>query len=120
MTSIRKSDPGLFNMLYGSFGFPMGLTLCVVAGAELFTSNVAYMVLAFAEGRCSILQLLYVWVGSWVANLFGALFLMQLFFSGKSQQLQLLLPLLITALPVALHRPCLHCICLQANASARI
>ena len=71
-------------MLYGSFGFPMGLTLCVVAGAELFTSNIAYMVLAYAEGKCNIGQLLYVWIGSWLANLCGALFLMQLFFSGES------------------------------------
>lgn len=83
MTTIRKNDPGLFNMLYGSFGFPMGLTLCVIAGAELFTSNIAYMVLALAQGKATLRQLLYVWIGSYFANLCGALLLMQMFYAGE-------------------------------------
>lgn len=33
-------------------GFPMGLTLCVVAGADLFTSNCMYATIAVAEGAC--------------------------------------------------------------------
>ena len=32
-------------------GFPMGLTLCVVAGADLFTSNCMYATIAVAEGE---------------------------------------------------------------------
>ena len=48
---LRASQPGLFNFLFGIFGFPMGLTLCVVAGADLFTSNVMYATIAVCEGR---------------------------------------------------------------------
>lgn len=36
---------------FGSFGFPMGLTLCVVAGADLFTSNCMYVVIGVSEGE---------------------------------------------------------------------
>ncbi len=35
-------------------GFPMGLTLCVVAGADLFTSNCMYATIAVAEGETSV------------------------------------------------------------------
>jgi formate transporter len=83
MTSIRKSDPGLFNMLYGSFGFPFGLTMVVVAGADLFTSNCMYMVAAFAEGKCTLRQWMRVWVLSYLSNLCGALLLMQLMIAGE-------------------------------------
>ncbi len=41
----------MFNLLFGIFGFPMGLTLCVVAGADLFTSNCMYVVTAVSEGE---------------------------------------------------------------------
>lgn len=83
MTTIQKNDPGLFNMLYGAFGFPCGLTLCVIAGAELFTSNVMYMTAAFAERKSTFRRWLYVVVGSWIFNFFGALIVMGLFVSGE-------------------------------------
>jgi hypothetical protein len=47
---FRMEQPGAFNFLFGIFGFPMGLTLCVVAGADLFTSNCMYATIAVAEG----------------------------------------------------------------------
>ena len=48
LNSFRSAagDPSILLLPYvdalasaGIFGFPMGLTLCVVAGADLFTSN---------------------------------------------------------------------------------
>ena len=49
---------GVFNLLFGIFGFPMGLTLCVVAGADPFTSNCMYVVTAVSEGE----RLVMAWV----------------------------------------------------------
>lgn len=83
MTTIQKNDPGLFNMLFGSFGFPVGLTLCVLAGAELFTSNIMYVTAAFAEKKCTWLGWIYVVAGSWIFNFAGALILMELVYAGE-------------------------------------
>ena len=38
-------------MVIGSFGLPVGLILCMVCGAELFTGNVAMMTAAVIEVR---------------------------------------------------------------------
>lgn len=56
---LRLEQPGLFNFLFSIFGFPMGLTLCVVAGADLFTSNCMYTTIGLAEGG---------WPGKGAAN----------------------------------------------------
>lgn len=74
---IKQDDPGIFNLLYGAVGFPFGLTLVVVCGASLFTSNCAYMMAAFIEGKCTILGLLRIWILSYFGNLCGALLLAQ-------------------------------------------
>lgn len=31
---FRKSEPGMFNLLFGAYGFPVGLSLCVINGAR--------------------------------------------------------------------------------------
>ena len=79
---LRRSEPGLFALIFGSFGFPFGLTLCVVCGASLFTSNVGYMAAAYCEGRVSALSVLRVWVYSFGCNALGALALAQMYIWG--------------------------------------
>lgn len=79
---FRHAQPGAFNMLYGIFGFPMGLTLCVLSGASLFTSNVAYLLSAvLVLGQRQVhwyFDLVRVWLFSYALNLAGALLLGQM------------------------------------------
>ncbi|KAJ9524129.1 hypothetical protein QJQ45_022511, partial [Haematococcus lacustris] len=70
---IQASNPGLQSLIYGAFGFPLGLFMICVVGADLFTSNTAYMLTAVHEGRCSWWHLLKCWVLSWFANLAGSI-----------------------------------------------
>ena len=48
---FRRDQPGVFNLIFGIYGFPMGLTLCVVAGGDLFTSNCMYATVGWWEGE---------------------------------------------------------------------
>ncbi len=58
--------------LLGGLVFCLGLILVVVAGAELFTGN-NLIVMAWASGKVSILQLLRNWVIVYFGNLVGAM-----------------------------------------------
>lgn len=64
---------GLNKLIFGAV-FPVGLMLVVIAGSELFTGNCMYMPLGILQGEASIVGLLRNWIGSWVFNLVGALF----------------------------------------------
>ncbi|KAL4420050.1 hypothetical protein ABPG77_007489 [Micractinium sp. CCAP 211/92] len=80
---FRKQQPGAFNLLFGIYGFPMGLTLCVVAGADLYTSNCMYSAIAVYEGRYGLLGMLRCLCGSYLCNLVGALLLVGLMVGGE-------------------------------------
>jgi len=56
----------------GGLAFSLGLILVVVAGAELFTGN-NLLVMAWASGRISTLQLARNWLVIYLANFVGAL-----------------------------------------------
>jgi formate transporter len=64
---------GINKLVFGAV-FPVGLILVVIAGSELFTGNVMYMPFGILKGKASVLGLVRNWVGSWVFNLVGALF----------------------------------------------
>ena len=68
----RKVNPGMFNLLFGAYGLLMGLSLCVINGASLFTSNIAYMMCSLMQKKSNILQMLYILILSWFTNLAGA------------------------------------------------
>ena len=55
--------------------FGIALTLCVMAGAELFTGNVMVMIQGLIAGSVSALELFLVWVATLVGNLGGSLLL---------------------------------------------
>jgi len=67
------APPGIVKLLFGAV-FPVGLMLVVIAGSELFTGNCMYMPLGILDGKASWVGLIRNWVGSWVFNLVGSLF----------------------------------------------
>mmetsp|Transcript_19000 Transcript_19000/g.60325 ORF Transcript_19000/g.60325 Transcript_19000/m.60325 type:complete len:375 (+) Transcript_19000:87-1211(+) len=79
MTCVGGSSPGIFQenvgldmFLKGAVGLPAGLTLVVLTGAELFTSNVFTMLAGVMCGYCKPVALLSNWAISYVANLVGS------------------------------------------------
>lgn len=64
---------GLSKFVFGAV-FPVGLMLVVLAGSELFTGNVMYMVMGVLDGKASVGGLCKNWVISWIFNFVGALF----------------------------------------------
>lgn len=74
MFTLVASDTSLgvaASRLLGGLVFSLGLVLVVVAGAELFTGN-NLIVMAWAGGRVSTLELLRNWVVALAGNLVGA------------------------------------------------
>lgn len=59
--------------LIGGICFSLGLILCIICGADLFTSTVL-IVVAKACGHITWRQLLWNWVNVYIGNLIGALF----------------------------------------------
>ena len=57
---------------------PQGLTIIQVLGAELFTSNTAYMVIAAYEGKTDLSSVLRSWAINWTFNMVGAVGLVML------------------------------------------
>ena len=71
---IVRADASLgfaASQLVAGLAFSLGLLLVLVAGAELFTGN-NLLVMAWADGRISTLQVLRNWVVVGAANLAGA------------------------------------------------
>jgi len=56
--------------------FPIGLVMIVLTGADLFTSNIMFMITAYLHRRVSILDVLTSWFVSFFGNLAGMLFFM--------------------------------------------
>jgi len=82
MTSVGASSPELFkdnvgedNFLKGAIGLPAGLTLVVLTGAELFTSNVFTMLAGVLQGQVKATDLLRNWAVSYAGNFIGSIFL---------------------------------------------
>lgn len=56
----------------GGLIFPVGLMMVLMAGAELFTGN-CLMIMAFAERKITLIQLLRSWVVVYLGNLTGGI-----------------------------------------------
>lgn len=72
---FRHTWKGVFNLLYGAVGLPVGLTMVVLTGADLFTSNTSYLTASMLEGHTGVFGLLKSWILSYFSNLFGAILL---------------------------------------------
>ena len=70
---IAAENPGLQKLLMGAV-FPLGLMMCAIAGADLFTGNTAYFIPPLMSGRLKVSQLLRNWSLVYLGNFAGALF----------------------------------------------
>ncbi|KAK9844764.1 hypothetical protein WJX74_006617 [Apatococcus lobatus] len=73
LPSLQSSNLGAQKLMFGAFGLPLGLGLIVICGAELWTTNLAYLPAAVYEGRANLMQLAKNWVFSFLGNLCGSL-----------------------------------------------
>ncbi len=62
--------------MLGALLFPVGLVMIVLTGADLFTSNIMFMITAILHRRVGIVDLLRSWFVSFFGNLAGSLFFM--------------------------------------------
>ena len=69
----QDNAPGLIRTV-GATYFPIGLVMIVLSGADLFTSNIMFMICASLHRRVTIIDLLKNWVVSFFGNLAGMLF----------------------------------------------
>lgn len=74
MPETLSVNPGVVKFVAGAL-FPVGLIMVSVAGADLFTSDCAAMVLPCARKETKINALIKVWVLSYIFNFFGTQFI---------------------------------------------
>ncbi|EFJ43209.1 hypothetical protein VOLCADRAFT_66209, partial [Volvox carteri f. nagariensis] len=72
MPGLMSSNPGLAKLLSASV-FPMGLSLILICGAELFTGNTALLPAAVYEGQAAWGDVLSRWLVVYAGNLVGCL-----------------------------------------------
>ena len=65
--------PGLQKLIFGAV-FPVGLMLVVIAGSELFTGNTMIPTIGCLQKQAKWTGLLKNWLGSYIGNFAGALF----------------------------------------------
>ncbi len=70
---IGQTNPGLQRFLMGA-AFPIGLMLCAIAGADLFTGNTAYFIPPVLDKKLSWQLLLRNWTLVYIGNFIGSLF----------------------------------------------
>lgn len=70
---LAASNPGIQKLLMGAV-FPLGLILCAIAGADLFTGNTAYFIPPVLSGKLKVQQLIRNWTLVYLGNFVGALF----------------------------------------------
>lgn len=72
--TLMAENPGLGKFVAGAL-FPVGLMMVTIAGADLFTSDCAGMVLPYFQKEIKISSLVKIWVLSYVFNFVGAQFI---------------------------------------------
>ena len=70
---------GTLKLFIGAAVFPVGLILCVIAGAELLTGNMMSLPLALHSGKISGIKLIYNWFWVAIGNFIGSLFVAYVF-----------------------------------------
>mmetsp|Transcript_46638 Transcript_46638/g.99577 ORF Transcript_46638/g.99577 Transcript_46638/m.99577 type:complete len:380 (-) Transcript_46638:89-1228(-) len=82
--SLLAADVGLDAFLKGAVGLPAGLTLVVLTGAELFTSNIFIMLSGVLQGTVKVRALIRNWALSYFANFMGSLLLVLISYSANT------------------------------------
>lgn len=70
---LAAENPGLQKLLMGA-AFPVGLMLCAIAGADLFTGNTAYFMPPVLSGKLPVWSMFRNWIIVYAGNFIGALF----------------------------------------------
>ncbi|KAG2487888.1 hypothetical protein HYH03_013470 [Edaphochlamys debaryana] len=82
LKDIKVGDPGLYNLILGFFGLPFGLTMIILMGSDLYTSDVTFMFAAWCEGKTRMTAVVWNLVWCWFGNLCGSLFMVQMYVWG--------------------------------------
>lgn len=78
LPGMATENPGLQKLLFGAV-FPLGLILCAIAGADLFTGNTAYFIPSFLSGKTRIGTILKNWGIVYFGNFIGSIIVALLF-----------------------------------------
>lgn len=73
-----------FAKLTGAFLFSIAIILIVFIGGELFTGNNMTMAIGVYDKKCSVVDMIKVWLISYIGNFIGAFFLSAIFVGGNS------------------------------------
>ena len=73
LPQLEATNVGAQKVIFGAFGLPLGLGLIIICGAELYTTNAAWLPAAVYEGRANMTQLCKSWFFSFFGNLAGSL-----------------------------------------------
>lgn len=73
MPGIAAQNPGLSKFMMGAV-FPVGLILCAIAGADLFTGNTAYFIPPVMSGKMKAGAMFKNWTLVYIGNFVGSLF----------------------------------------------
>ena len=72
--ALVPTIPGIVKLITGLI-FPVGLTMVVMSGAELYTGNTAVIPMAIYEKQATWGGMMKNWFWSWTGNLLGSLFM---------------------------------------------
>ena len=72
-TPLFKAQSPVLNLVMGTT-FGIALSLVTVAGADLFTGNTMIMTVGYLEKKTTLLDLIKVWLFSYLGNFLGAVF----------------------------------------------
>ncbi len=73
-----------FGKLLGSFLFSIAIVLIVFVGGELFTGNNMTMAVGVYNKNCTVIDMLRVWIYSYIGNAIGCLILGGIFIASQS------------------------------------
>ena len=62
LEGLVEENRGLQRLVAGAYGYPFGLFMVIVTGAELITSNFAVCSMAVLDGKAEVKRLLQNWV----------------------------------------------------------
>lgn len=79
VTAGMPSTFGTLKLFVGAAVFPVGLILCVIAGAELLTGNMMSLPMAVHNGKVTPVRLLYNWFWVTIGNFIGSVFVAYVF-----------------------------------------
>ena len=60
--------------------FGVALTMVIISGADLFTGNNLIMTIGCLEKKTSVIDLIWVWIFSWIGNLIGSVLVALLYY----------------------------------------